>query len=297
MPKLFTGSCVALVTPFTSDGSAVNYESLENLIKFHLENQTDALVLSATTGEGPTQSQEEKESVLKFTLEKVNGKIPVLVSTGGNNTGSVIENSQRAETLGANGLLVITPYYNKTSQSGLIAHFKAIAESTSLPIIMYNVPSRTGLNMLPATVAEVAKIKNIIGTKEASGDISQVTKIIQLTKDIPDFDVISGEDGLLFPILALGGIGIIATTGNILPKAFHDICAEFFAGNIEASRDLQLKVFSTVEAMFCEVNPIPIKTALNLMGKNVGPLRLPLVPPSDASLEKIKTALKEWHLI
>lgn len=294
--KLFTGSGVALVTPFTEDGSAVNYESLENLIKFHLENQTDAIVVNATTGEGPTMSTEEKESVIKFTIEKVGGKIPVIASTGSNNTKTVIENSKKAEQLGADGLLVITPYYNKTTQTGLVAHFKAVAESTSLPIIMYNVPARTGLNMLPPAVADLAKIKNIVGTKEASGDITQVSKIAQLTQN-EDFDVYSGECALVFSVLALGGAGTISTTANILPKVFHDMCADFFAGNIEKSRDLQLKALNMVDAMFCEVNPIPLKTALNLMGKNVGALRLPLVPPSDTSLEKIKSALKEWNLI
>lgn len=294
--KLFTGSCVALVTPFTADGSAVNFDALAGLINFHLENKTDAIVVNATTSEGTTMSREEKEEVIKFTLEKVAGRIPVLAATGGNDTKVTIEASKKAQELGVQGLLVITPYYNKTSQAGLVAHFKAVAQSVSIPIIMYNVPGRTGLNMLPSTVAECAKIPNIVGTKEASGDLAQVTKIALLTKN-ENFDIYSGEDGLLFPILALGGSGIISTTANILPEVFHDVCQEYFNGNIEKSRELQFKIINIVEAMFCEVNPIPVKTALNLMGKNVGPLRLPLVDPSPENFERIKKELQEWKLI
>ena len=295
MEKLFMGSGVALVTPFSADGSEVNFESLGNLIDWHLENKTDAIIINATTGEGPTMTNSEKEDVIKFTLERVNGKMPVIASTGGNNTKVVIESSKRAEELGVDGLLVITPYYNKTSQRGLVAHFKAVAESVKLPIIMYNVPSRTGLNMLPATVAELAKVPNIVGTKEASGDISQVTKIAELTQG-ENFDIYSGEDVLVFPILALGGAGVISTTANVLPKEFHDICATG-CSKMEDCRDLQLKVVGMVEAMFCEVNPIPVKTALNLMGKNVGALRLPLVEPAPENLEKIRAALRKWNLI
>jgi len=294
--KLYVGSAPALVTPFTADGSAVNFDALGELIDFHLANKSDALVVNATTSEGTTMSQEEKEAVIKFTLERVNGRLPIIAATGGNNTKVVIEHSKKAEELGAAGLLVITPYYNKTTQNGLIAHFKAVAESVNLPIIMYNVPGRTGLNMLPSTVAECAKIPNIVGTKEASGDIAQVTKIIMLTQN-ENFDVYSGEDGLLFPILALGGAGIISTTANILPETFHNICQEYFDGNVEASRNLQLKIMNIVDAMFCEVNPIPVKTALNLMGKNVGPLRMPLIDPSPENLERIKKELKVWDLI
>jgi len=296
MVKLFIGSGVALVTPFTADGSAVNFEALGNLIDFHLDNKTDAIIINATTGEGTTMTNSEKEEVIKFTLDRIKGKIPVIASTGGNNTNVVIENSKRAEELGVDGLLVITPYYNKTTQKGLVAHFKAVAESVELPIIMYNVPSRTGLNMLPSTVAELAKIPNIVGTKEASGDISQVAKIVELTQG-ENFDIYSGEDGLLFPILALGGMGVISTSANVLPKEFHDICEKWFSGDVNGSRDLQLKVIAMVEAMFCEVNPIPVKTALNLMGKNVGPLRLPLVDPAPENFEKIKASLKKWNLV
>lgn len=278
---LFRGSGVALVTPFTDN--KVNYNKIEELIEWHIENSTDAIIICGTTGEASTMSNDEKKEAIRFTVEKVKGRIPVIAGTGGNNTADVIEISKYAESVKADGLLIVTPYYNKTTQKGLIQHFIAIADEVNIPIIMYNVPGRTGLNLLPKTVAELAKHPNIRGVKEASGDISQIAEIARLCPD--DFYIYSGNDDQVVPILSLGGSGVISVIANILPKETHDMVYNFLEGKVEESRKLQLGMVNLIKSLFIETNPIPVKTAMNLIGMEAGELRLPLVDMEDKNRE------------
>ncbi len=287
---IFKGSGVALVTPFTAGG--VNYEVLDKLLDFHLENSTDAIIACGTTGEASTMTDEEKSKVIEFTVKKIKNKIPVIAGTGSNDTKHSIEMSKEAERLGANALLVITPYYNKTTQKGLIEHFTKIADSVNIPIIIYNVPGRTGLNVLPQTLAELKKHPNIAGVKEASGDISQIAEVARLCGN--DFAIYSGNDDQVVPIMSLGGLGVISVTANIMPKEVHGIAAAFLEGDVKRSCELQLKLNPLNKAMFIEVNPIPVKTAMNLIGMDAGPLRLPLTDMEPTNLNILKSRLSEY---
>ena len=291
---IFKGAGVALVTPFHEDES-VNYEALESLIEMQIEGQTDAIIVCGTTGEPSTMTEEERTSVIKFVVEKVNKRVPVIAGTGGNNTRSSVEASKRAEELGADGLLVVTPYYNKATQEGLYLHYKAIADAVNIPIIMYNVPSRTGLNILPETAVRIAReCPNVVGIKEASGNISQVATLAALSKGV--LDIYSGNDDQIVPILSLGGIGVISVLSNIAPKDTHDMVMEYLEGDRNLALELQLKYIDVISALFCEVNPIPVKAALNLMGKNAGVLRLPLTEMSEKNKAVLEKAMSEVEI-
>ncbi|WP_425446959.1 4-hydroxy-tetrahydrodipicolinate synthase [Dethiothermospora halolimnae] len=270
---LFRGSGVALITPFDSNG--INYEKLEELIYWHIERKTDAIIICGTTGETPTMTKDEKKKIIKFTVDKVKGRIPVIAGTGSNNTKETVDLSKHAQKVGADGLLLVTPYYNKTTQRGLIQHYRFIADRVDIPIVLYNVPGRTGLNMLPETVAELAKHPNIQGLKEASGDISQVAEIGRLCPE--DFDIYSGNDDQIVPILSLGGKGVISVVANILPEETHNLVISYLDGEVIKSRDLQLSLNGLINSLFIETNPIPIKEAMNILGMEVGEVRLPLV--------------------
>lgn len=284
---IFKGSAVALVTPFTDNG--VDFEKLGKLIEFHIENHTDALVVCGTTGESTTMNDAEQLSVIKYTVDKVNKRIPVIAGTGSNNTAHSVYLSQEAEKLAADALLIITPYYNKANEKGLKLHFETIANSTSLPIILYNVPGRTSMNIKPKVVAELAKIDNIVAIKEASGDLSQVAEISRLVPD--DFAIYSGNDDSIVPLLSLGGSGVISVLANICPKETHDLVQKFLDGDIDGSKKLQLDMKPLIDALFIEVNPIPVKTAMNLLGFKVGNLRLPLADMNEKNIEVLKQEL------
>lgn len=290
--SIFTGSAVAVITPFIN--GAVDYPALKDLFDFHLANKTDAIVVCGTTGEASTLTTEEKRAVIAFAVKEINGRIPVIAGTGGNNTINVVADSKAACGLGADALLIVTPYYNKTSQPGLIAHYNAVADAVDRPIIVYNVPGRTGLNVLPATMAELARHGNIVGIKEATGNIEQ---IVTLAAACPDLDIYAGNDDHVVPMMAIGGKGVISTIANVIPRDMHDMCQAFFDGNVATARQLQIKVHPIWKAAFCDVNPIPVKTMLQLMGMCSGDLRLPLVPPSPAAYGKIKEALENYGLI
>lgn len=295
MKKLiFSGSGVALVTPMHKDGS-VNYEMLDKLIEFHIANGTDAIVSCATTGESATLSHEEHCKVLDYTIKKVNHRIPVVASSGSNDTAYAVELSKSAQSSGADALLMVTPYYNKTSQMGLVKHYNYIADRVDLPIIVYNVPSRTGCNIKPETYLELSKHPNIAATKEANGDISALAKTISLCGD--NLAVYSGEDNQTFPMLALGGKGVISVFANICPREMHDICAKYFSGDLTASRDLFLKSLELMDALFMDVNPIPVKEAMNMFGFECGECRLPLASLSDSDKEKLANTLKKYQLL
>nr|UWI49755.1 4-hydroxy-tetrahydrodipicolinate synthase [Clostridioides difficile] len=288
---LFKGSAVALVTPFTEDNN-VNFEKLGELIEYHIENDTDALVVCGTTGEATTMSESEIFAVIKYAVEKVNKRIPVIAGTGSNNTMLSVHMSQEAEKLGVDGLLIITPYYNKTNERGLKLHFETIAKSVKLPIILYNVPGRTKVNIKPSVVAELAKIDNIVAVKEASGDLAQVAEIAKLVPK--DFAIYSGNDDTILPLLSLGGSGVISVLANICPKETHDLVAKFFEGDIEGSKKLQLDMDALIAALFIEVNPVPVKTAMNILDFNVGDLRLPLAEMEEANLNVLKQELTNF---
>lgn len=290
---LFKGSCVALITPFTEDG--VNYEELKKLLEWHIENKTDAILVCGTTGEGSTMTLEEKKEVIKFSVEVVNKRVPVIAGTGTNNTKSSIELSQYAEKVGADMVLIITPYYNKTSQKGLEAHFKAVNDAINIPIMLYNVPGRTGMNITPLMLTKLAKLNNVVAIKEASGDISQIAKMAELCGD--EIDIYSGNDDQIVPILSLGGSGVVSVLANLIPEDTHNICEKYFLGEVKESCNLQLKYLSLANSLFIETNPIPVKTAMNLMEFNCGPLRLPLFDMEDSNLEILKENLKANGLI
>ncbi len=291
---IYTGAGVAIITPMHEDLS-INYEKLDELLEDQIAQGTDAIVICGTTGESATLTEEEHSKTIKFTVERVKGRIPVIAGTGSNSTHTAIQLSKEACEDGADGLLIVTPYYNKATQNGLIKHYSTIAGEVNRPIIMYNVPSRTGCNILPATCATLVKnVENIVGIKEATGDISQVAKIMELTDG--NIDLYSGNDDQVVPLLALGGIGVISVLSNVAPKAAHDIVAKFLAGDIEGSRALQLKALDLIDALFCEVNPIPVKAAVNLMGKEVGPLRGPLTEMEPANQERLAKAMEEFGI-
>ena len=291
--KLFTGSGVALVTPFNDNG--VDFDKLEELIEYHIKNDTDAIIICGTTGEATTMTEEEKKSTIKFTVEKANGRIPIIAGSGSNNTATAIAMSDWCEKIGVDGVLVITPYYNKSSDKGVIEHFKAISSNINIPIILYNVPSRTGLNLKPSIVKELSKIPNIVGVKEASGDLSQVLEIRALCGE--DFLIYSGNDDQIIPILSLGGAGVISVLANIVPKEVHNMCALYMEGKTKEALKIQVDTLDLCKNLFIETNPIPVKTALNLMNFNVGPLRLPLVDMEENNLKSLETALKSHGLI
>lgn len=290
---IFKGSCVALVTPFDENG--VNFQELKKLIEWHIENKTDAILVCGTTGEATTMTLQERKDTIKFTIDTVNKRVPVIAGTGTNNTAASIEMSKWAESVGVDGLLVITPYYNKTSTKGLLAHFKAVNDAVKTPIILYNVPSRTNMNITPAMLEKLSALENIVAIKEASGNISQIAEMAALCGD--KIDIYSGNDDQIVPILSLGGIGVISVVANVLPKETHDICDLFLNGKVKESCQLQLKVLDLINLLFIETNPIPVKTAMNLMSFNCGELRLPLVSMEDANLEKLEAALKKHNLI
>ncbi len=291
--SIFKGSGVAIVTPFNETG--VDFNKLKELIEWHIENKTDAIIVCGTTGEASTMSTNEKKETIKFVIDVVNKRIPVIAGTGTNNTQASIEMSKYAEEVGADGLLVINPYYNKTSSKGLVAHFKAIANSVKTPIVVYNVPSRTGMNIPPSALAELCELDNIVAVKEASGDMSQIIKIKSLCKD--KLDIYSGNDDQIVPIMAMGGIGVISVLANVIPKDVHNICEYYLNGNVKDALDLQLKTLPLTNALFVETNPIPVKTALNLMGMEVGSLRLPLVDMEEKNLKTLQSELKAYNLI
>lgn len=291
---LFKGAGVAIVTPF-KENYDVDYEKLGELIEFQLSNKTDSIIICGTTGEASTLTHEEHLECIKYTVKKVNKRVPVIAGTGSNCTATAIYLSQEAESFGVDGLLVVTPYYNKATQKGLIAHFTAIAESVSLPIIMYNVPGRTGCNMLPQTVATLVKnVDNIVGIKEASANIAQIADIMNLTEG--NIDLYSGCDEMIVPVLSLGGMGVISVLSNIAPRQAHDMVVKYLEGDINTSRELQLKHMPLINALFCEVNPIPVKAALNLMGFEVGPLRMPLTEMEPSNLERLRTELNRCNI-
>lgn len=292
---IFEGAGVAIVTPFHEDGS-VNFERFAELVEFQIENGTDAIIVCGTTGESSTLTHEEHLEVIRFCAETVKGRVPVIAGTGSNCTETAVYLSTEAEKYGVDGLLLVTPYYNKATQKGLFEHYKKIADSVKLPIILYNVPSRTGCNILPQTVVKLcSEVHNIVGVKEASGNISQITKLASLAQG--KIDIYSGNDDQIVPILALGGKGVISVLSNVAPKQTHDICAKFFAGDVEGSCKEQLRAIELCDALFCEVNPIPVKTALNMMGKCEAVLRRPLCEMEEANVEKLRTAMKNYGIL
>ena len=292
---IFTGAGVAIVTPFNEDGS-INYDRLDELIEFHCAHKTDSIVICGTTGESATMTEEEHMQCVKFTIDRVNKRVPVIAGTGSNCTRTAIDMSKEASEYGADGLLLVTPYYNKATQNGLIAHYTAICNEVNIPAILYNVPSRTGCGLQPQTVATLVKdVENIVGIKEASGNISTVAQIMHLCDG--NVDLYSGNDDQVVPLLALGGIGVISVLSNVAPAYVHDMCYKFFSGDIAGSRKMQLDALPLVDALFCEVNPIPVKAALNMMGKEVGTLRAPLTEMEDAHKEVLKKAMMDLGIL
>ena len=292
---IFTGAGVAIVTPMNQDGS-VNYEKLAQLIDFQIENGTDSIIICGTTGESATLSEEEHSEVIRYCIKHVNKRVPVIAGTGSNCTATAVKLSKEAEEDGADGLLVVTPYYNKATQNGLIAHYTEIANAVSIPIIMYNVPSRTGCNILPATAAKLFKeVDNIVGIKEASGDISQVAMLMALTNG--EIDLYSGNDDQIVPLMSLGGKGVISVLSNIAPRQTHEIVMDYVNGDVKSACRKQLEAVELIKALFCEVNPIPVKEALNIMGMEAGVLRAPLSQMEPKNVEILKTAMKNYGLI
>ena len=289
---IFTGSGVAIVTPMKADGS-VNYEKYRELIEWQIESGTDAIIACGTTGESSTLTHEEHIGVMRAAVEQAAGRIPVISGTGSNDTAYCIELSQEAEKLGADALLLVTPYYNKTSQRGLVAHYTAVAEAVNLPILLYNVPSRTGVDIKPETVAALSKHPNIVAVKEANGNISSAAQVAALC----DIDIYSGNDDQIVPLLSLGGKGVISVMANVEPRRTHDIVAKWMAGDVEGSRALQLELLELASAMFMDVNPIPVKEAMNLMGLDVGECRLPLYGMDDAAKSKLASVLRKYRLM
>ena len=290
---IFKGCGTAIVTPFSENG--VNFEEFRKLIEFQISEGADALIVCGTTGEASTMSVDERKETIKFAVEVANKRIPIIAGTGANCTQSAIEFTKWAETVGVDGCLVVTPYYNKTTQEGLIAHYKAIADSTLLPIIVYSVPSRTGVNILPQTCLELSKIPNIVAIKEASGNLSQIAEIKSLCRE--NLHIYSGNDDQIVPILSVGGIGVISVLSNVAPKFTHEMVYNYFDGKQVEATDMQLDSISLVKSLFSEVNPIPVKAALNMLGYNVGAPRLPLVEMTEKGKEKLKAELKNFNLI
>jgi 4-hydroxy-tetrahydrodipicolinate synthase len=291
--SLFKGSGTAIITPFKEEG--IDFDKMAELIERQIEGSTDAIIVCGTTGEASTMSESERKEVIKYTVEVVRKRVPVIAGTGSNNTSASVSMSKWAESIGVDGLLVITPYYNKTTQKGLVAHFKEIANSVNIPLILYNVPARTGMNLLPKTLKELCQFHNIIAVKEASGDISQIAMIRALCGD--RLDIYSGNDDQIIPILSLGGCGVISVVANVIPKEVHDICMLYMSGKLEEALKLQLNILPLINSMFIETNPIPVKTALNLMGLQVGHLRLPLCEMGADNLETLKNEMQQYGLL
>lgn len=292
---VFKGAAVAIVTPMNQDGS-VNYEELAKLIEFQIANSTDAIVICGTTGEASTLSHEEHLDVIKYCVEVVNKRVPVIAGTGSNSTETAIYLSTEAEKYGADALLLVSPYYNKATQGGLYQHFKQTADAVKIPCILYNVPGRTGCNILPATVVKLCTdVKNIVGIKEASGNISQIAKLTALADG--KVEIYSGNDDQIVPILSLGGLGVISVLSNVAPKQTHDICQSFFDGDTAKAAKLQCQAIELIDALFCEVNPIPVKKAVSLLGYNAGPLRLPLTEMEPDHVEVLKKAMTNYGLL
>lgn len=292
---IFKGAGVAIVTPM-KENFEVNYDKLEELIDFQINNGTDAIIIAGTTGESSTLSMEEHREVIKAAVKFTNGRVPVVAGTGSNSTVTAIQLTKEAEEDGADAALIVSPYYNKASQAGLVKHYSMIADETNLPIILYNVPGRTGCNIMPETVAELVKTKkNIVGLKEATGNMAQASKTMALCDG--NLELYSGEDGLVVPLLSIGGIGVISVLSNVAPRQTHDIVMDYLNGDLEKSRAMQLKALRLVDALFSEVNPIPVKAALNLMGMDVGPLRSPLCEIGEANKAELAAAMKEFGIL
>lgn len=291
---VFTGAAVAIITPMHADGT-VNFEELGRIIDDQIAHGTDAIVICGTTGESAALSHEEHVECIRFAVKHTAKRVPVIAGTGSNDTAFAIEISKEAEEAGADALLLVTPYYNKTSQAGLIAHYTAIANAVTLPCIIYNVPSRTGVNLQPATLAELAKLPNVNAVKEASGNISQVADVAALCGE--ELNIYSGNDDQIVPILSLGGKGVISVLSNVAPQQAHDICAAWFSGDTAKSLELQLKALPLCHALFADVNPIPVKWAMNRLGWNAGPLRLPLVEPSAAVQQPLENEMKAYGVL
>lgn len=293
MKKLpFTGSAVAIVTPF--DGYRTNFDVLGDMIEWHIKNGTDAIVICGTTGEASTMPDPEHLAAIKYTVEKAAGRIPIIAGTGSNETAHAIELSKKAEEYGVDGLLQVTPYYNKTTQKGLVEHFTAIANAVKVPVILYNVPSRTGVSIGLDTLRKLAEVENIVAIKEASGDISFVAKI---AAEIPELYIYSGNDDMIVPVLSLGGKGVISVFANVMPQETHDLCQAYFDGDAKKAMELQLHYLDLMNKLFIEVNPIPVKTAMRLMGWNVGNLRLPLAEMEEKNLAALTATLQKYELI
>lgn len=290
---IFTGAAVAIATPFTATG--IDYDELAKLIEFHIDNNTDGIVIAGTSGEASTMTDEEHKEIIRFTVEKVNKRIPVIAGTGSNDTAYAIQLSQFAEKVGADGILSVTPYYNKCTQKGLIAHFTQIADSINIPVVLYNVPSRTGVNIKPETYAELAKHPNINAVKEASGDLTAVLRTRSLCGD--ELNIYSGNDDQIIPILSLGGKGVISVLSNIAPKTTHNMCEFYFNGNVKEAAQLQIDWEPLIAALFSEVNPIPVKAALNIMGYKMGQLRMPLTELEPANYDNLKNLMQKNNLI
>lgn len=291
---LFTGAGVAIVTPFAEDGS-VNFDALGNLIENQIANETDAIIICGTTGEASTLTDDEQIDTIKFTVDKVNKRVPVIAGAGSNDTKHGVELCKRCAQVGADGLLIVTPYYNKTTQKGLVKYYTDMAGATDLPVIMYSVAGRTGLNIAPSTVEKLAKIDNIVAIKEASGNISQVAEIASRTQG--DIDIYSGNDDQIVPLLSLGGKGVISVLSNIAPKYTHDMVMSFLNGDVKKATDMQLNCIDLVKALFCEVNPIPVKAALNMMGYGVGSYRAPLLEMEEENRVKLEKAMKDFGIL
>lgn len=285
--ELFTGSGVALITPFDENGD-VNYSRLREILEFHVINHTDAIIVTGTTGEGSTLSDEEKISVIEFTVDIINSRIPVIAGTGSNDTRHAAKFSKRVEKLGVDGLLVVTPYYNKGNENGIYEHYKAIAEGVKIPVILYNVPSRTGVNLSIPLLKRLAQIENITALKEASGNISYVAEV---AREVPELDIYSGNDDMVVPVLSLGGKGVISVSANIIPDISHDMTASFLKGDVKKARELQLKYNDLVNALFLETNPVPVKEAMNFLGYEVGNCRLPLGAMNESNRARLTDIL------
>lgn len=292
-PIIFKGCGTALATPFDEQG--INFKVFENMIENQIENGVDALIVCGTTGESSTMTEKERKDAIKFAIDVAKKRVPVIAGTGSNNTAQAMAMSKYAEEVGADACLVVTPYYNKTTQAGLVAHYSAVASSTKLPIILYSVASRTGVNILPETCLELSKIPNIVAIKEASGNISQIAKIAELCGD--NLHIYSGNDDQVIPILSLGGLGVISVLSNVAPKYTHDMCINYFDGKHDEALKMQLDALSLINALFCEVNPIPVKYALNLMGYDFGKPRLPLVELTDKNKVVLENEMKKMKLI
>lgn len=285
--SIFKGSGVALITPFTKDDS-VDFEKLGELLEYHIKNKTDAIIINGTTGESATLTDEEKYEIIKYSVKRVNGRVPVIAGTGSNNTKHAVELSKKAEALGVDGLLVVTPYYNKGNENGIYEHYKLIAENVNCPIILYNVPSRTGVNLSISLLKKLAEIKNIVAIKEASGNISYAGEI---AREVPELDIYSGNDDMTIPLMSYGGIGVISVSANIIPETVHNMCMSFLENNIVEAKNLQLKYNDLVDSLFIEVNPVPIKEAMNYLGYNVGHCRLPLGEMKEENKIKLRSVV------